>query len=400
MNYKEDFPFLEKGIIYFDNGATSLKPKSVIKKMNEYYAEYPSNAHRGDYSISIKSSSEFEKARETVRSFINARSTKEIIFTSGSTESLSQAIYGYFRDKLNKDDEILTTKAEHASVILPLFDLENKIGVSVKYIPLNKDYTFNIDNLISSITDKTKVVCLAEITNVIGDIRNIKEIVSICHKKGIKVVVDAAQSAGHINIDVQDSDVDFLAISAHKMLGPNGVGVLYGKEELLNELDSIKKGGGMTISFDDSKNIVYKELPYKLEAGTQNIPGVLGFMEAINYINKVGVDNIEEYTHELKEYLVLKLKKLNNIEMYNEKVEGSTVVFNVKGVFAQDTAIYLDKHNICVRSGDHCDKKLKEELNINNTVRVSLYFYNTKEEIDKLVEVLDNDKILEESLGV
>lgn len=397
---REDFPFLEKNIIYFDNGATSLKPKTVIDKMNDYYYNYPSNAHRGDYSISIKSSSEFEKARETIKEFINAKNTKEIIFTSGSTESLSMVIYGYFMNKLKPGDEVLVTKSEHASVILPWFDLENKLDIKVKYIPLNDDYTFNYDNLVSSITPNTKVVCLAEITNVIGDIRDIKKITSICHEKDIKVVVDAAQSAGHINIDVQDSDVDFLAISAHKMMGPNGIGALYGKEELLEELDPIKKGGGMTISFDSPTEIVYKELPYKLEAGTQNIAGAIGFMEAINYINKIGIDNIEEYTDSLKEYLITKLKKLDNIIIYNENVVGSTVAFNVKDVFAQDTAIYLDKHNICVRSGDHCDKKLSEELKIKNTVRVSLYFYNTKEEIDKLVEALDNDKILEESLGV
>ncbi|MBQ9013476.1 MAG: cysteine desulfurase [Bacilli bacterium] len=397
---REDFPFLEKNIIYFDNGATSLKPKTVIDKMNDYYYNYPSNAHRGDYSISIKSSSEFEKARDTIKNFINAKNTKEIIFTSGSTESLSMVIYGYFMNKLKPGDEVLVTKSEHASVILPWFDLENKLDIKVKYIPLNDDYTFNYDNLVSSITPNTKVVCIAEITNVIGDIRDIKKITSICHEKDIKVVVDAAQSAGHINIDVQDSDVDFLAISAHKMMGPNGIGALYGKEELLEELDSIKKGGGMTISFDSPTEIVYKELPYKLEAGTQNIAGAIGFMEAINYINKIGIDNIEEYTDSLKEYLITKLKKLDNIIIYNENVVGSTVAFNVKDVFAQDTAIYLDKHNICVRSGDHCDKKLSEELKIKNTVRVSLYFYNTKEEIDKLVEALDNDKILEESLGV
>ena len=397
---RDDFPFLKSGIIYFDNGATSLKPKCVIDKINEYYNEYPSNAHRGDYSISLKSSLEFEKARETVRDFINAKSTKEIIFTSGSTESISEVVYGYFKDKLNAGDEVLVTKSEHASVILPWFDLENKIGIKVKTIPLNDDYTFNIDNLISSINDNTKVLSIAEVTNVIGDIRDVKKIVSICHERGIKVLIDASQSAGHINIDVQNSDVDFLSISAHKMLGPNGVGVLYGKEELLNELDPIKKGGGMTISFDSPSEIVYKELPYRLEAGTQNIPGVIGFMEAIKYINKIGIDNIEEYVCELKRYLVNKLEKLDNIIIYNKKVEGSTVTFNVKDVFAQDTAIYLDKHNICVRSGDHCDKKLKDELNITNTVRVSLYFYNTKEEIDKLVDALDNDKILEESIGV
>ena len=400
MNYKDDFNLLNSDVIYFDNGASSLKPKSVIDKMMEIYLNYPVNAHRGDYNLSLITSKLYEDARETVKEFINARSTKEIIFTSGSTESLNQIIYGYFYNILKKGDEVLITKSEHASNIIPWFDLENKIGIKIKYIKLNDDYSFNTDYLKEAINEHTKVVSIAEVTNVIGDIRDIKKISSICHEKGIKLVVDAAQSAGHIKIDVQDSNVDFLAISAHKMLGPNGVGVLYGKEELLNELDPIKKGGGTSISFDDPNSIVYKELPFKLEAGTQNIPGVIGFMEAINYINKIGIDNIYNHTINLKKYLVSRLKELDNVIIYNENIEGFTVVFNIKGVFAQDTAIYLDKYNICVRSGDHCDKKLKDELNISNTVRISLYFYNTKEEIDRLIEVLKNDNILEESIGV
>ena len=400
MDYRNDFPILKTGIIYFDNGATTLKPKSVIDKMNDYYYNYPSNAHRGDYSLSLKASSEYENTRENVRKFINARSTKEIIFTSGSTESLSMAIYGYFKNKLQKDDEVLITKSEHASNILPWFDLEKKIGIKVRFIPLNEDYSFNIYNFVNMINDKTKVVSLAEITNVIGDTRDIKEISKICHEKGIMLVVDAAQSIGHKRIDVQDFDIDFMAISAHKMLGPTGVGVLYGKEEYLNEIDYDKKGGGITISFDDPKNIKYKELPYKLESGTQNISGVIGFNEAIKYINNLGLDYINKYIRDLKMYLVSKLKKIDKVILYNENIEGSTVTFNVEGVFAQDVAIYLDKYNICVRSGDHCDKKLSDELGIKNTVRVSLYFYNTKEECDKLVEALSNENILEESLGI
>lgn len=400
MSYKEDFPILNKEIIYFDNGATTLKPKSVIEKMDEYYYNYPSNAHRGDYSLSLKASNEYESTRELVREFFNARSTKEIIFTSGSTESLSMIIYGYFKNKLKENDEVLITKSEHASNILPWFDLEKKLGIKVKFIPLNDDYSFNINNLEKMITNNTKVVSLAETTNVIGDTRNIKEISKICHDRGILFVVDAAQSSGHKKIDVQDSNIDFMAVSAHKMLGPTGVGILYGKEDLLNEIDYDKKGGGITISFDDSKNIVYKELPYKLESGTQNIAGVIGFKEAINYINKVGLDYINEYIINLKKYLISKLKEIDNIIIYNENIEGSTVTFNIDGIFAQDVAIYLDKYNICVRSGDHCDKKLSDELGIKNTVRVSLFFYNTKEECDRLVEVLKNKNILEESLGI
>lgn len=396
---REDFKILNSNIIYLDNGATTLTPNSVIEKMNEYYNNYNSNIHRGDYKISLKSSNEYEEVRKLVKEFINAKSEKEIVFTSGTTESLSMIIYGYFMNHLNSGDEVLVTKSEHASNILPWFDLENKIGIKVKYIPLNEDYTFSIDNLINSITHNTKVVSIAEITNVIGDIRDVKEITRICHEKGIKVVVDAAQSAGHKKIDVQDSDIDFLGFSAHKMLGSTGVGVLYGKEELLKELDSFKKGGGTTISFDSPSEIVYKELPYNLEAGTPNIAGVIGLGEAIKYINNIGIDKIEKHILELKEYLVEKTKDIPNLIIYNKDVKGSTFIFNIDKVFSQDTAIYLDKYNICVRAGDHCDKKLKDEINVTNTVRVSLYIYNTKEEIDELAEVLNNNNILEESIG-
>lgn len=400
MNYKNDFPMLNTGIIYFDNGATTLKPKCVIDKMNEYYFNYSSNAHRGDYSLSIKASSEYENVRKKVKEFINANDEREIVFTSGATESLNQIIYGYFKNKLKANDEVLITKSEHASLILPWFDLEKEIGIKVKYIPLNEDHTLSIENIQKVLTDKTKVISLSHISNVIGDIRPIKEITEFAHKNNILTVIDASQSIGHINVDVKDLDVDFMAFSAHKMLGPTGVGVLYGKYELLNEVKPLKLGGGMNVSFETPLTIEYKDLPYKLEAGTQNIAGVIGYGAAIDYINNVGIDNIEEKIEELKEYAINKLKNLKNIKIYNPDIEGSTIAFNVDGVFAQDTAIYLDKKGICVRSGSHCAKKLEDELSIKNTCRISLYFYNTKEEIDKLVEALNSDKILEESLGI
>lgn len=396
---REDYNILKNDLIYFDNNATTLKPKCVLDKMNDYYNNYSSNIHRGDYKISLRASDEYENVRKLVKDFINAKDEKEIVFTSGVTDSLNMIIYGYFMNHLNSGDEVLVTKAEHASNIIPWLDLENKIGIKVKFIPLNEDYTFSITNMINSITDKTKVISIAEVTNVIGDIRNIEEITKIAHDKGIKVVIDGAQSAGHIKVDVTKSDVDFFGFSAHKMLGPTGVGVLYGKLDLLKELDSYKKGGGTTISFDNSSEIIYKDLPYKLEAGTPNISGVIGLGEAINYINKIGIENIEEHICELKEYMASKLNGFNNIDIYNKDVKGATLIFNVKNVFAQDTAIYLDKHNIAVRAGDHCNKKLKDELNINNTVRVSFYIYNTKEEVDTFVEALKNNNILEESLG-
>ena len=400
MNYKNDFPMLQKDIVYFDNGATSLKPKCVMEKMDDYYYNYSSNAHRGDYKISLKASSEYEKVRDKVKNFINAEKSEEIVFTGGSTDSLNMIIYGYFKYNLNKGNEVLITKAEHASNILPWFELSKDIGINVKYIPLTENHMVTIENVINSITEKTKVISLAHITNVIGDMRPIKKIVENAHSKGILVVVDGAQSVGHTKVDVQDLNVDFLSFSAHKMLGPTGVGVLYGKYDLLDKIKPIRYGGGMNVAFSDVDNVVYKDLPYRLEAGTQNIAGVIGFGPAIDYINKVGIDNIEESCDSLKEYIIKELKKIKHIKLYNENVEGAIVTFNVDKVFAQDTAIYLDKYNICVRSGSHCAKKLEDEFGIKNTCRISIYFYNTKEDADKLINALKNENILEESLGV
>lgn len=397
---REDFPMLQQDIIYFDNGATTLKPKSVIDSISDYYSNYSSNAHRGDYTISIKASKAFEDVREKARKFINAKDVREIVFTSGATESLNMVAKGYVKNILKPEDEVLITKSEHASNVLPWFELENEIGIKVNYIPLSDKHTVTIDNVINSITDKTKVISIAQVTNVIGDLRPLKQIAEYAHKKGIILVVDAAQSIGHTNIDVQDFDIDFLAFSAHKMMGPTGIGVLYGKYELLDQIKPIKMGGGMNIEFPSPKEIELKELPYKLEAGTQNIAGVIGFGKAIDYINDIGVDNIEEYIMDLKEYAVNKLKSIKGIKIYNEEVEGPTVTFNIDGIFSQDVAIYLDKYNICVRSGTHCAKKLDDELGIKNTVRASFYLYNTKEEIDKLVDALSSNKILEESIGV
>ena len=400
MNYKNDFPMLQKDIVYFDNGATTLKPKCVMEKMDDYYYNYSSNAHRGDYKISLKASSEYEKVRDKVKNFINAEKSEEIVFTSGSTDSLNMIIYGYFKYNLNMGDEVLITKAEHASNILPWFELSKDIGINVKYIPLTENHMVTIENVINSITEKTKVISLAHITNVIGDMRPIKKIVEYAHSKGILVVVDGAQSVGHTKVDVRDLNVDFLSFSAHKMLGPTGVGVLYGKYDLLDKIKPIRYGGGMNVAFSDVDNVVYKDLPYRLEAGTQNIAGVIGFGPAIDYINEVGIDNIEESCDSLKEYIIKELKKIKHIKLYNENVEGAIVTFNVDKVFAQDTAIYLDKYNICVRSGSHCAKKLEDEFGIKNTCRISIYFYNTKEDADKLINALKNENILEESLGV
>ena len=395
---RDDFPMLKNNVYYFDNGATTLKPKEVIASTVDYYENYSGNAHRGDYDISLKVDNVYENVREKVRAFINAEDASEIIFTSGATESINMVVNGFFKHNLKKGDEVLITKAEHASLALPWFVLEKEVGIVIKYIELTNDMEVTLDNVKKSITNRTKVIALAHVTNVMGDIRPIKEISKYAHANNIYVVVDGAQSIPHIKCDVKDLDIDFLAFSAHKMLGPTGVGVLYGKYELLDKVIPTNVGGGMNTIFTSLNEYNLKGLPWRLEAGTPNIAGVIGFGSAIDYINKIGIDSISKHCAELKRYAVSKLSNLNNIDVYNPNTEGSIIAFNVRNIFSQDTAIYLNKHKICVRAGNHCAKLLKESLGINNTCRISFYLYNTKEEIDYLIKVLDNENILEESL--
>lgn len=397
--HREDFPFLFNNITYLDNGATTLKPLVVVKKIEEYYTEYTSNAHRGDYKTSLKVDTEYELARNKVQEFINAKSRKEVVFTSGATESLNYIATGFFSNILEPGDEILITKSEHASNVLPWFRLARELNLEVNYIPLDNNYYVTVENVLKSITPKTKVIALAQVTNVIGDLRPIKEIAHIAHERGIFLVVDGAQSVPHMKIDVQDLDCDFLAFSAHKLCGPTGVGVLYGKEELLQEMEPVNIGGGMNESFDDVNDVYLKSLPTRLEAGTPNIAGVIGLGAAIDYLNKIGMDNILEHERELRKYLVNKLVDIKHIDIINLESDTGIVAFNVDGIFSQDVAVYLDKYNICVRAGNHCAKILKDAVGVKNTCRVSLYFYNTKEEIDRLVELLsDKNRILKEMI--
>lgn len=393
---REDFPMLSTDIIYFDNSATTLKPKKVLDSINDYYKEYTSNAHRGDYKTSLKVDTLYEGTREKVKDYINAKSVKEIIFTSGATAGLNQVAFGFAKYNLNKGDEVIITKTEHASNVLPWQELEDEIGIKVKYAPLNSDLKLTKEGLESAITDKTKLVSIAHVTNTIGDIRDLEEIGKMLKERNIYFIVDAAQSAGHRKIDVQNMNIDFLAFSGHKMLGPTGIGVLYGKEELLEKTKPLFYGGGMNNFFEAGGEREYKELPTRFEAGTGNIEGVIGLGAAIDYLNEVGLKNIEIYELEVKKYLLERLEKLDNIEVLNNGGEAGNVLFNIKGIFPQDTAIYLDNFNICVRAGNHCAKLLKDELGIKNTCRISLYLYNTKEEVDKLIEALEKaDKIFE-----
>ena len=396
---REDFPLLQEEIIYFDNGATSLKPKCVIDKMNDYYTNYPANAHRGDYDLSYKVDKEYEETRQLVKDFIHAEYLEEIVFTSGTTESLNMIVDGFFANYLEAGDEVLLTTSEHASNVLPWFRLAKKIGIKISYIPLDSNYYVTIDNVKKAITPNTKVISLAGITNVIGDIRPIKEISKLAHEQNIFVVLDGAQMVPHLKVDVKDLDVDFLAFSAHKMCGPTGVGVLYGKKELLEHLEPITLGGGMNESFDNPDEVYLKSLPSRLEAGTRNIAGVIGFGETIRYLNKIGLENIHKRELNLTKYLIDKLIPIKHIDLINLESDSGIVTFNVSGIFSQDVAYYLNKYNICVRAGNHCAKILKSSVGVNNTVRISLYFYNTYEEIDNLIELLsDYDKIVKEMI--
>ena len=398
MDFNKDFNILSSGVIYLDNCATTLKPNSVVNAVSDYYMNYSANAHRGDYDMSRKVDDKINETRDKVARFINAKSSKEIVFTSGATESLNMIIKGYFLNRLDKDDEILSTKAEHASLILPWFEVAKKKGCNVIYIDLKDDLKVTLANVKKAVTKNTKVISLAHVTNVIGDVRPIKEIIKYAHEKGILVVIDGAQSVPHDKIDVSDLDVDFLAFSAHKMLGPTGLGILYAKEEYLKDIDPLITGGGMNAFFDSLMNVEYKDVPEKLEPGTPNVAGIIGFSKALDYLNELGMENVHKYEMDLKKYMVDKLSKLNNVIIYNKDVPNGIVTFNVDGVFAQDVAAYLNKKNICVRVGSHCAKTLSEVLGVKNTCRASLYFYNTKEDVDALVDALNNDNILYDSL--
>lgn len=396
--YREDFPMFENDIIYLDNGATTFKPKCVIDKMAEYYTKYSANAHRGDYDISYKVDVEYENARKLVSRFINAE-MDEVVFTSGATESLNMIASGFFEHILEPGDEVLITLSEHASNVLPWFMLARKNGIIVKNIELDSNLHVTLNNVIKAITPNTKVISLAHITNVVGDIRPIKEICEYAHEHNIFVVVDGAQSVPHIKTDVKDLDCDFLSFSAHKMCGPTGLGVLYGKHELLENLVPINYGGGMNESFDSVDEVYLKDLPTRLEAGTPNIASVIGFGEAIKYLNNVGMDNITIHEIKLKKYLIEKLKTIPHINIVNDECDSGIIAFNVDGVFAQDVAYFLNKYHICVRAGNHCAKILKSAIGVKNTVRISMYFYNTYEECDKVYELLkDKNRIISEMI--
>ena len=387
---REDFPMLKEDIIYFDNGATTLKPKVVIDSMNKYYLKHTSNIHRGDYEAAVKTNELYDDVRRLVGEFVNCDGN-EVIYTSGATMSLNMVVFGYMKKHLKKGDEVLLNKGEHASNVLPWIKLSEEIGIVIKYVPLNKNYELTLDNIKKCVTKKTKVISLAHVSNVIGDVRDVKKIGKYAHDNNILFNVDGAQSVPHMKVDFKNSYIDFLSFSGHKMCGPTGVGILVGRYELLKEMEPVFYGGGMNNFFEEDNSYELKNIPTKFEAGTPPIAEVIGLGEAIKYLMNIGMDKIHDYEVELKKYFIDKVKDINNLVIYNKNSDSGIISFNIKDIFAQDTAVYLNHYNICVRAGNHCTKLLKDEINIKNTVRVSMYFYNTYEEIDKLVEVLKNN---------
>ena len=385
---REDFPMLDSNIIYFDNGATTLKPKCVVEAMNKYNLEHTSNIHRGDYKAAIITNNLYDNVRNIVSDFINCESDS-VIFTSGTTMSINMVVFGFMKYYLTKDDEVLLNKAEHASNVLPWIKLSEEIGFKIKYVPLDEKYNLTLDNIKKCVTEKTKVISLAHVTNVIGDIRDIESIGKYCHDNNIIFNVDGAQSVPHMKVDFKNSNIDFLSFSGLKMCGPTGVGVLVGKRELLEKMEPLCYGGGMNNYFEEDNSYELKDIPTRFEAGTPPIAEVIGLGEAIEYLMNIGMDKIREHEKKLKEYLIDRIKYIDNLIIYNNSDTG-IFSFNIDRVFAQDASIYLNHYNIYVRAGNHCAKLLKDEINIKNTVRVSMYFYNNYEDVDKLVDCLKN----------
>lgn len=391
---REDFPMFRNktkmqghDLVFLDNASTTFKPDVVTDAVIKYLRDETSNSHRGDYDLCYHADQRIAEARHVVAEFLNANDD-EIVFTSGTSMSINMIAYGYGAKYLTKDDEVLITQAEHASNVLPWFKVSELTGCKISYIPLDEKGRLTVDNVKKSITSATKIIAVAQVSNVLGFVVDIKEIAKIAHEKNILVVCDGAQSVPHMKIDVKDLDVDFLSFSGHKMCGPTGIGAIYGKYDLLCKMDPLMSGGGMNAKFDMCGEVKYLNPPAKFEAGTLNIEGIYGLEAAVKYIQNLGLDNIRKYEEELRKYLISKLKDVPNIIIYNKEAESGIVTFNIKGVFAQDEATYLNSKGIACRSGQHCAKILVDFLHEVATVRCSLYFYNTREEIDYFVDVL------------
>lgn len=393
---RKQFPILDqkvngKQLVYFDSAATSQKPIQVIETLERYYKEYNSNVHRGVHTLGTKATDAYEGAREKVRKFINAKSMEEIIFTRGTTTALNTVAASYGFENVKEGDEIVISYMEHHSNIIPWQQVAKKTGATLKYLPLQPDGTISIEDARQTITPNTKIVSIMYVSNVLGTINPVKEIGAIAHENGAIMVVDGAQSTPHMKVDVQDLNCDFYALSAHKMCGPTGIGVLYGKKELLNNMEPIEFGGEM-IDFVDLQESTWKELPWKFEAGTPIIGNAIGLGAAIDFLEEIGLDNIEKHEHELAQYALERLSEVDGVTIYGPKHRAGLVTFNIEDVHPHDVATVLDVEGIAVRAGHHCAQPLMKWLKASSTARASFYLYNTKEEIDTFVESLIKTK--------
>ncbi len=389
---KDDFPiFKNRNITYLDSGATTQKPVQVIQAVDEYYQKNNANPHRGAYTLSQDATEAYENTRTKISKFINARNREEIIFSKNASESLNLIAYSYGLNHLQKDDEIVISIMEHHSNLVPWQFVAERTGAKLKYLYINDEYEISDDEIENKITEKTKIVGITHVSNVLGTINNIEKIIKKAHKNGAVVIVDASQSIPHMRIDVQELNADFLVFSGHKMLAPLGIGVLYGKRELLNNMTPFLMGGDM-IEYVYEDHTTFAPLPNKFEAGTQNVGGVIGLGAAIDYIESIGYDQINEIESKVVEYARQELSKLDYLELYmtpNAENHQAVISFNIKGVHPHDVASILDTDGVCVRSGNHCAQPLLRSMGIDSTCRASFYLYNTKDDVDKLVSSLN-----------
>lgn len=388
MDYQKDFPiFKNKDIVYLDSAATTQKPKYVIDKVNKFYETLNANPHRGAYSLSMDATEAYESTREKISKFIGARYKEEIIFTKNASEALNLIAYSYGLDNLLPDDEVVLSIMEHHSNLVPWQYITKRTGSKLNYMYINENYELDDCEIKNKITNKTKIVAITHISNVLGTVNKVKEIIKYAHKMGAIVVVDGSQSIPHMKIDVQDLNADFFVFSGHKMFAPLGIGVMYGKREILNKMQPFLMGGDM-IEYVYEQKTTFAPLPNKFEAGTQNVEGVVGLGAAIDYIESIGYDKINKIEQVLYNKAICELKKLDFIELYipsNKEKYSSVISFNVKGVHPHDVASILDSYSVCVRSGNHCAQPLLRYMGIDSTCRMSFSIYNTEDDILRLV---------------
>ena len=386
-NIREQFPIYDNipNLVYLDSGATALKPKCVLDKMNEYYSTYGVNIHRGVYSLSYQATDEYDKARQIVAEFINS-DFKEVVFTKNVSDALNK-ICLMLEHKLSNDDEVITSELEHHSSVLPWMKACERKNAKLKYIPLNEEGRITVENFKKVLTNKTKIVALTLVSNVMGYLTPIKEIIDLAHEQGAIVIVDAAQAIQHFPIDVKELNCDFLAFSGHKAMGPTGIGVFYGKKKILKELQPIDFGGDMNEEVD-LFNVEIKDIPFRFETGTPPIAEAIGLGKALEFIKEIGLDNIQNHEKKLHAYALSKLNEIEGITIYNKTSDVGIISFNVNNVHPHDAATFFDEANICLRAGHHCAQLITKWLKCVGTLRASIYIYNTYEDIDKFVEVV------------